>query len=93
MRLTQALRMTGDDIVALVGGGGKTTAMFLIWLEGKYGPELVPKLNAALRRSTYSDALFQELTGKEVAPLWSDFAAAAPAPSQTSAQPPRTPER
>jgi len=28
MRLADALRVGGDDVVALVGGGGKTTAMF-----------------------------------------------------------------
>ena len=28
MKLTDALGMTGDEVVALVGGGGKTTAMF-----------------------------------------------------------------
>jgi hypothetical protein len=54
----------------------KTTAGFLLWLEGKYGADLVPKLNAALRAGTYTDALFKEATGKEVAVLWSDFAAA-----------------
>ena len=54
----------------------KTTAGFLLWLEGKYGADLVPKLNAALRAGTYTDALFKEATGKEVAELWSDFAAA-----------------
>ena len=55
----------------------KTTASFLIWLEGKYGTDLVPKLNAALRDGSYSDDLFKKATGKEVAQLWSDFAAAA----------------
>jgi Peptidase of plants and bacteria len=54
----------------------KTTAAFLIWLEAKYGSDLVPRLNAALRAGNYSDALFKELTGKEVGALWSDFAAA-----------------
>src|SRR5262249_41808501 len=28
MRLSEALGMSGDDVVALVGGGGKRTAMF-----------------------------------------------------------------
>ena len=28
MKLTEALQMTSDEVVALVGGGGKTTAMF-----------------------------------------------------------------
>jgi Peptidase of plants and bacteria len=54
----------------------KTTAVFLIWLEGKYGSDLVPTLNAALRAGRYSDAVFKDATGKEVAQLWSDFATA-----------------
>jgi hypothetical protein len=54
----------------------KTTAQFLIWLEARYGSDVVPKLNAALRGGTYSDAVFKDATGKEVAQLWSDFAAA-----------------
>jgi hypothetical protein len=53
----------------------KTTAMFLLWIEGKYGSDVVPKLNAALRAGHYTDGLFQQATGKEVAQLWSDFAA------------------
>jgi basic secretory peptidase family protein len=54
----------------------KTTAAFLLWLEAKYGTDLVPRLNAALRAGNHSDALFKELTGMEVSALWSDFAAA-----------------
>jgi hypothetical protein len=53
----------------------KTTAAFLMWLEDKYGADLVPKLNAALRAGSFTDALFQDATGKEVTQLWSDFAA------------------
>jgi hypothetical protein len=67
----------------------KTTAQFLIWLEGKYGADLVPRLNAALRAGRYTDAVFKEITGKEVAQLWSDFAASPtptkPAPGQAAA--------
>jgi Peptidase of plants and bacteria len=54
----------------------KTTAVFLIWLEEKYDRNLIPRLNAALRAGSYSDALFQAITGKEVGQLWSEFAAA-----------------
>ena len=43
---------------------------------GHYGADLVPRLNGALRAGSYSDALFKEITGKEVAQLWSDFAEA-----------------
>ena len=65
----------------------KTTAQFLIWLEGKYGSEVVPKLNASLRAGHYSDAIFKEITGKEVAQLWSDFAAAQGSPGPADSAP------
>jgi hypothetical protein len=67
----------------------KTTAAFLMWLEDKYGAELVPKLNAALRGGSYTDALFQDVTGKEVTQLWSDFAEARAVRSEVSSPPER----
>jgi hypothetical protein len=69
----------------------KTTAGFLIWLEGEYGADLVPKLNASLRAGSYSDTRFKELTGKEVAQLWRDFAAAQPAARQSLGAAPSVP--
>lgn len=54
----------------------KTTASFLIHLEEVYGPEVVPRLHAALRTRRYDDGLFKEMTGKTVDELWADFAAA-----------------
>jgi len=55
----------------------KTTASFLIFLEEKHGRDIVPKLHAALRAGKYSDDLFRELTSKDLATLWTDFAEAA----------------
>lgn len=52
----------------------KTTAMFLEWIEKGHGAGLVVKLNAALRKGTYRDTLFQEITGKTLEELWSAFA-------------------
>lgn len=52
----------------------KTTAAFLIWLETKHGTDVIPRLNAALRAQTYSDALFKEISGQELAALWTEFA-------------------
>jgi hypothetical protein len=54
----------------------KTTAAFLIWIEAKADPRIVPKLNHALRQQTYSDALFTEATGRTVLELWAAFAGA-----------------
>lgn len=51
-----------------------TSAMFLAWIEAKYSPDVVPRLNAALREQKYNDALFKEITGKELGKLWSEFA-------------------
>ena len=53
----------------------KTTASFLIFLEGTYGRQVVPKLHAALRAGQYSDERFREITGKELPELWAEFAA------------------
>ena len=46
MKLADALGLTGDDIVALVGGGGKTTAMF------RLARELVDKRGRAITTTT-----------------------------------------
>ena len=46
MKLADALGLTGDDIVALVGGGGKTTAMF------RLARELVDKGGRAITTTT-----------------------------------------
>ena len=51
----------------------KTTAMFLEWIEKARSAGLVVKLNAALRKGTYRDALFQEITGKTLEELWAAF--------------------
>ena len=46
MRLAEALGTTGDDVVALVGGGGKTTAMF------RLAREIVDKGGRAITTTT-----------------------------------------
>ena len=46
MRLADALDMTGDEVVALVGGGGKTTAMF------RLAREMVEKGGSAITTTT-----------------------------------------
>ena len=46
MKLADALGMTGDDIVAMVGGGGKTTAMF------RLAREMVDKGGRAITTTT-----------------------------------------
>jgi molybdenum cofactor cytidylyltransferase len=46
VKLADALGMTGDDIVAMVGGGGKTTAMFCL------AREMVDKGGSAITTTT-----------------------------------------
>ena len=57
--------------------GYKTAARFLDWVQTKYDPRLVSRLNAALRGGRYHDKLFDEYTGKPLDELWSEFIAAA----------------
>jgi hypothetical protein len=45
------------------------TARFLDFVSRKYDKQLVLKLNKAMREGTYTDDLFNELTGKPVQQL------------------------
>lgn len=47
----------------------RTTAHFLNWAQKKYNPDLVKKLNAALKAGTYTEPLFKDLTGKTLEEL------------------------
>ncbi|GAB2814127.1 hypothetical protein GCM10027043_12640 [Ferruginibacter profundus] len=48
----------------------RITARFLYWLEKKIHPGIVAKLNTALRKHTYTDAIWMQLTGKDLDALW-----------------------
>jgi hypothetical protein len=52
-----------------------TTATFLAWLVAKYDRRIVRRLDAALRKREYKDALFEEITGKNLDALWQEFIA------------------
>ena len=52
----------------------KTTAAFLAWLETHHDNPIVSRLNLALRRDDYDDALFETLAGKPLDDLWREFA-------------------
>ncbi|MDR1959030.1 MAG: basic secretory family protein [Planctomycetaceae bacterium] len=52
----------------------KTTAGFFIWIEKKYDPGFVKKLNAAMRERTYKNDLFEKATGKSLDDLWKEYA-------------------
>lgn len=55
----------------------RTTAAFLDYVSQKYDPELVVKLNAALRGDRYDPAIWTELTGKTVEELGEEWRNAA----------------
>ncbi len=52
----------------------RVTAAFLAFLAHKYDMGIVPKLDKALRDKTYTDALFVQITGKDLDTLWNEFA-------------------
>ncbi len=52
----------------------RVTAAFLAFLANKYDKAIVPKLDKTLRDKTYTDAVFVEITGKDLPTLWSEFA-------------------
>jgi len=64
-----------DPAKASCRDGYSTTGAFLAWLIVKYDRRTVPRLDAALRAGKYSDAVFEEITGKALDPLWNEFLA------------------
>jgi len=52
----------------------KVTARFLLWAEQHQHPQLVDRLDAALRNGTYTPELWVKLTGKTVDELWAAYA-------------------
>lgn len=53
--------------------GYKSGAAFMAWLVKEKDPQIVKKLNTALRRGTYEDGLFKELTQQTVEELFAEF--------------------
>ena len=62
-----------DPAKASYRDGYSTTGSFLAWLIVKYDRRTVRRLDAALRAGKYSDAIFEEITGKTLDPLWTEF--------------------
>jgi hypothetical protein len=54
----------------------RITANFLNWATEKYNPDLVPRLNAAIRQGQYNPSLWKELTGHTVQDLGAEWRAA-----------------
>ncbi|QJB31960.1 secretory protein [Chitinophaga oryzae] len=51
----------------------RVTARFLVWLELHVRATIVDDLNTALRNKTYSGNTWNQLTGKSVDQLWTDY--------------------
>lgn len=58
-----------DPRTAHHDGNYRVSAAFLAYLTAKYDPEIVRKLNAAMREARYEDSLFEKLTGKNLKEL------------------------
>jgi hypothetical protein len=71
----------------------RTTAAFLNWVTQTHDPDIVPRLNAAMREGRYSDDLWREFTGKSADELGEEWkqslrdAAAAPKDVPSGAPP------
>jgi hypothetical protein len=51
----------------------RSTANFLNWVTEKYYPEIVSKMNAAMRLGKYNDGLWKEYTGKTAPELGKEW--------------------
>ncbi len=54
-------------------GSYRITANFLDWAGRKYDPELVPKLNAAIRQDHYQEELWTKFTGQPLTDLGAEW--------------------
>ena len=53
----------------------RVTARFLVWIEKNYNPKTVKSLDDQMRKHTYTDASWQQLTGKSLDDLWKAYIA------------------
>jgi hypothetical protein len=51
----------------------RITARFFIWLEENGHKNIVKELDSRLRKHTYTDSTWKELTGKTLDELWTDY--------------------
>jgi hypothetical protein len=62
-----------DPARARYTDGYRTAAALLNYATERYDPQLVKKLNAALREGRYRDSLWRELVGKDLDSLWQEY--------------------
>jgi len=53
--------------------GYRTAAAFLNWIAQTYDERLIEKLHAHLLADTYTDEVFQEITGRPIEELWTEY--------------------
>lgn len=53
--------------------GYSCAGAFLLYVESRFGSNVIQQLSAEIRRQNYSDAFFAETTGKSLDILWADF--------------------
>lgn len=53
----------------------RITARFLVWVEKNKNPEIVNKIDSAMRAGTYTADMWKQLCGKTVDELWQDYSA------------------
>jgi hypothetical protein len=53
----------------------RVTARFLVWIEKNYNANAVKSLDEQMRKHTYTDASWQQLTGKSLDELWKTYTA------------------
>jgi hypothetical protein len=53
----------------------RVTARFLLWMEEKVKPGIVKEVDSRLRKHTFTDNTFKDLTGKTVDELWKTYSA------------------
>ncbi len=53
--------------------GYSTAASLLAWIVWKYDRRTVRRLDAALRKGDYDDAIFRKITGRDLPELWDEF--------------------
>ena len=53
--------------------GYECTAAFLLFVDDRFGPEPIHRLDDALRKGRYTDEVFVQATGRKLEDLWREF--------------------
>ena len=67
------LRKHGKNFTPRYDAGYRQSANFLDWLATRYGPAIIPAVNAAAREGKYTDDFWKQYTGKTLAELGGEW--------------------